>query len=529
MARTYTDRPATPELVNLPSEVPQSGRRSSSRPDAYLLMVNKKSVSPRPSKDAEKDAWDDVAVSFEFKKGAGEIGQRDNDQKIIWSLHHVMRTDPCRRATFGITIENKCRRHYPSVLLPGFAKDHELGWDTSIERVLYEDTIQYKITINGIVYQTVETLSDFGAEAMRGRGTRMGKEAKHVVIKDAWRDSDRKREDHILREILDDIERMGGDIAAAKQHFLTVLNQDDVKVEGVMDDTRQLLRGKVLPDSMSCHSRSGFPEIHHKQHFRLVFEEIGQPIYALRSLRDVSGTLDYAVKGLQYMHEAGWVHRDISSANVLRFEDRGLLMDLEYAKRMNSSESHGVRTGTVDFMACEVEAQAYRFLPDSTTEGDDLFMPATAPIARPPFRANPFHDLESLWWILMWVLHFHVDGKTKELGRGQESACRTYFPGLNLAEGRDRTGSLISGLAVDVLPQPFHPAARAADRMRSKLYRSYQAAEKVFRPSGPNFQEFYPECLATFTRTLIELYGGLKLQEDIRLVPLPTARKSKAT
>jgi hypothetical protein len=44
------------------------------------------------------------------------------------------------------------------------------------------------------------------------------------------------------------------------------------------------------------------------------------------------------------MRTAGWVHRDISVGNGLRYGNRGLITDLEYAKRMDSNRSHKVRT-----------------------------------------------------------------------------------------------------------------------------------------------------------------------------------------
>ena len=45
-------------------------------------------------------------------------------------------------------------------------------------------------------------------------------------------------------------------------------------------------------------------------------------------------------KALLYLHEAGWVHRDISVGNLYLYTDpvskekRGLIGDLEYAKRV---------------------------------------------------------------------------------------------------------------------------------------------------------------------------------------------------
>ncbi len=45
------------------------------------------------------------------------------------------------------------------------------------------------------------------------------------------------------------------------------------------------------------------------------------------------------------MHECGWVHRDISITNIL-VDEQGIakLADLEYAKRMDDTKSHRVRT-----------------------------------------------------------------------------------------------------------------------------------------------------------------------------------------
>lgn len=49
---------------------------------------------------------------------------------------------------------------------------------------------------------------------------------------------------------------------------------------------------------------------------------------------------------LQFMHEADWVHRDISVGNVYWYEPglQGLLADFEYAKKMNKIGEHGVIT-----------------------------------------------------------------------------------------------------------------------------------------------------------------------------------------
>lgn len=47
---------------------------------------------------------------------------------------------------------------------------------------------------------------------------------------------------------------------------------------------------------------------------------------------------------LQIVHDCDWVHRDISIANIYEYKGRGLLGDLEYAKRGGDDTDHLFRT-----------------------------------------------------------------------------------------------------------------------------------------------------------------------------------------
>lgn len=99
-----------------------------SRPDGYLLRVPlaselvKEHLSSTASAE-RKDLREDIAVSIEYMENydrysrtcvrnsplhelMADIFHLKNEDKIIWSMHHVMQRDPCRRFTFGITIEN---------------------------------------------------------------------------------------------------------------------------------------------------------------------------------------------------------------------------------------------------------------------------------------------------------------------------------------------------------------------------------------------------------------------------------------
>jgi serine/threonine protein kinase len=81
------------------------------------------------------------------------------------------------------------------------------------------------------------------------------------------------------------------------------------------------------------------------------------------------------------MSKKDYVHRDVSSGNILIVDGKGKLSDLEYAQIRGTGGRHGVRTvrqpvchflitylsymqGTIAFMAVEV-ANGYAFATDS--------------------------------------------------------------------------------------------------------------------------------------------------------------------
>ncbi|KAJ3990862.1 hypothetical protein F5050DRAFT_1531532, partial [Lentinula boryana] len=101
---------------------------------------------------------------------------------------------------------------------------------------------------------------------------------------------------------------------------------------------------------------------------------------------------------LWILHKAGWVHRDISGGNVYWYQEgqTGLIGDFEYAKVGTDRGRHDVRTGTPFFMAAETLHRKYLF------EEDELLNAV-------PFHHNPLHDLESVWWIIIYILFFNDD------------------------------------------------------------------------------------------------------------------------
>lgn len=193
-------------------------------------------------------------------------------------------------------------------------------------------------------YQTSRMLSNIGAEAIRGRGTRVWeaskligvkspggkvlrlvKEKKTVVLKDSWIDDDRDREAVIIQQIIDSAP---DDLKPLLiRHLLTVVCYGDVPSGTVgtvtKDTTAQMRRSQKVPEhyfkleirkaATSNDSKlptgSGVPrsreadtefrivEFDDKCHHRTVFEEVGTSIDTLNSVFEVFTMLAQVAKG----------------------------------------------------------------------------------------------------------------------------------------------------------------------------------------------------------------------------------------
>ncbi|CAE6506083.1 unnamed protein product [Rhizoctonia solani] len=90
------------------------------------------------------------------------------------------------------------------------------------------------------------------------------------------------------------------------------------------------------------------------------------------------------------------------------------------------SEPHGATTGTVAFIATEVASMEHHRLEllrlprlvvsrktiDSLVKSDRDDLPlepqpfSSEPPRLPPFRHNPLHDMESVWWLCVWMMFY---------------------------------------------------------------------------------------------------------------------------
>lgn len=219
-----------------------------------------------------------------------------------------------------------------------YGDEAELGFDPTIEPVP-GNLGQFVITVHPHnaehhprKFRTVETLSSYGAEPFRGRGTRVFKaieldgignpKGQHVVLKDIWIDSDHTREGDILAALYDAADE--DDKPLVRRYFLTAIFHGDVRTKlDSLDDTAEcIMRGlNIAPDhgpqfvlqhapvlqeeekpsrsaSLRALSYIPFPRPGaHKTHYRIVFKEICEPIDLIPRLSNVMSVLSEAVRG----------------------------------------------------------------------------------------------------------------------------------------------------------------------------------------------------------------------------------------
>lgn len=265
------------------------------------------------------------------------------------------------------------------------------------------------------VYRTLDIISDIGTNTTRGRGTRVWKivkttdpKGKTAVLKESWIDSERDREGDILKQLRDSA-KTDDQKNTMSLCFLTVQVNGDVMINSkadtslsqdvcdtlvgrgdrfVLDDSDydQLLvhieRISKTPEGTGAHThpqgyRVEAPVKRHtyrtKTRYRVVFNEYCTRLSDEPSLITVFSALGITCLGasqfaryhcsrtdcwqaLECMHELGWVHRDISAANILLYEEprtedsqeepsvRVILADLEYAKRIGPTKTDKSRS-----------------------------------------------------------------------------------------------------------------------------------------------------------------------------------------
>ncbi|KAJ3557299.1 hypothetical protein NM688_g1547 [Phlebia brevispora] len=481
-------------------------------------------------------SWYDLAVSGEYKKKETNGEEHDNAMKVTMSMLNCMRRDPCRRFTFAFTVENTrmklwfCDRAQLLCSTPfnfildreylvhfclsiAYAEPDQLGWDPTV--VLANDRRRYDITVlsdkgEARVYRTLELISCSGAQVLLGRGTRVWKvvqvengeeRGNPMVLKDVWANPRRKREGTILDEL-----RKADYSPYSRQDFECAYlsrvldgdvfngpastNLDNTHMFGLEEESASD-REKRSSSADSWHSTSvlaPFPSISSEPSLVIIFSAFAQ-----------------AVTALHLMHIAGWVHRDVSSGNILLAEDGAArLVDLEYTHKVNDADDE-FRVGTPKYMAIEVHVQRYLFSrPDPFSPSRTLNTPPPATPERslspavelptppgskdsyevpktPIFRYNALHDMESLWWVAVHVIFNREVDSSADGGHNTASDEQRFHAENMFGNREDRFYTLVTQTGFSEKIMSLHPSVRhvayVLENMRESLVRWHHKAE----------------------------------------------------
>jgi Fungal protein kinase len=209
---------------------------------------------------------------------------------------------------------------------------------------------------------------------------------------------------------------------------------------------------KVKPTSL-VHPRDADDESFDNRIFCcLVVYPPGRAIDEFRSVRELLEALRDAIKGHRSLYRDGKIlHRDVSKNNIIiadgenEEDPRGLLIDLDLAKEMNSGPSGARhRTGTMEFMAIEVlegKAHTYR------------------------------HDLESFFYVFLWVIIRY--GQKAYRNASRASRLRGWYTGTYEEIARNKTGDMNKSQFKKItaeFPPEFEDVKWVAEDLRSLLF-----------------------------------------------------------
>ncbi|KAI5993476.1 hypothetical protein EDD15DRAFT_895160 [Pisolithus albus] len=201
-------------------------------------------------------------------------------------------------------------------------------------------------------------------------------------------------------------------------------------------------------------------------------------------------------EALQLLHSIDSMHRDISTGDVSRSSEMSKLADSEYAKHMDSNTTDEVRTGTLEFMANEVEAQKYLFAPIRVkAPGEDRNWC--------PFKFNPLHDMESLWWTATWTLYYHVDQEGSQPSSEQITQLHELFP--RRLDSASRFYAFRTALDYEVLPASFHRAGREVALMHGTIVAAYKESEMT---EPPDYKNPLEKLNSVFTERLASAFAA---------------------
>jgi serine/threonine protein kinase len=297
--------------------------------------------------------------------------------------------------------------------------DEQLGFDPTIREEGGAQIINITKE-DGSAEQLILTAQIHRARSIVGRATtcwtacRKGEPESVLLVKDSWQHPEHEHEGLLLREVA-----QRGVVNVARYY-----HHETVQVRGMDDDIMDNIRrqihaqgpdirkppGKVartlttrsgssfvtMPRSQASSSRpsSLAPRASTRVHRRIVIQDVGRPVYEAKTLPSLLGAFEGCIEGHESLHKAGFLHRDISINNMMINEGgpnehsqwSSFLIDLDLAIKRDrvAASGAGKITGTLAFMAMGLlHGQQHSFM----------------------------HDLESFFWVLLWICIHYPEGR----------------------------------------------------------------------------------------------------------------------
>ncbi|KAF4623317.1 hypothetical protein D9613_001526 [Agrocybe pediades] len=329
----------------------------------------------------------------------------------------------------------------------------------------------------------------------------------------------------------------------ARHHSLLHLDPSTTKQGSVGDkssskqafDTPEVLRPSYPPFKDRPAQSHGITEreFASRRQYRVVFKERCRTVESLRTLGEVFEVLRQVLIPIRLMFAAGWVHRDISTGNILAYQPHqaegwtAKLSDLEYAKKFppddNAVAAIDPKTGTPYFMPIEIASSTYLYdVPVSVSSpprkdspmalqddesldesDDDDSVLETFPNNDIEMHVihNFQHELESLWWIILYeltarIMHLSSNNYAKTIFQNtvMPTTARTHALRYSIDTKLKQTLPEFAKLFIDPVEQ-----------LRRALLQEYKKREQNARVYKPESYISIHRTFKTYLNHLCEL------------------------
>ncbi|KAJ8462002.1 hypothetical protein ONZ45_g18092 [Pleurotus djamor] len=256
-----------------------------------------------------------------------------------------------------------------------------------------------------------------------------------------------------------------------------------------------------------------------RRQYRVLFKELCADVGSLPTLGEVADVLEQILFALRLMLCAGWVHRDISPGNILASKLsagswRAKLSDLEFAKKYppeGTPVSYDPKIGTPSFMPLEILQSEFVYLPPipfSQRQHSPL----------PVVMYNFQHDLESIYWILLWSSTVRTIASLTNPPLSLDAFSDVFSRTMTLSRARrDRFYRYVLPHSdMELLPLPIQETFHILDYMRYHLHDQYTKRERDKRLQDTlSFTEIHSH----FATLLAELRPTIAAWDCSDLIP----------